>query len=105
MDFLTLHIAEDGDNFKLIWTGYGPGERWNPPPYIVDAALLQQAANAVREHLRAIAFLPADRDPSAFLPLLHNLATRGYELYLQLTPDSHWRTGSRPTYAVASARH
>ena len=26
IDPLVLHIAEDGDNFKLIWSGYKSGD-------------------------------------------------------------------------------
>ena len=26
MDSLVLHVAEDGDNFKLIWSGYKSGD-------------------------------------------------------------------------------
>jgi hypothetical protein len=87
MNSLILHIAESGDRLKLIWTGYGPGEQWTPPPYEVDPGLLQQAANAVREHLREIGNLPGKPDAMVFRVLLRNLAERGHDLYLQLMPD------------------
>jgi hypothetical protein len=90
MDSLVLHVAEDGDNFKLIWSGYKSGDPdpWTPRPYLVDAGLLQQAANAVRAQLRGIAFMPSCCKAAEFAPLLQKLAQRGRDLFLQLMPDS-----------------
>lgn len=85
---LILHVSDDGDNLKLVWSGHGPGEHWVPNSYLVNAALLQQAANAVREQLQDFALLRSTQDETAFRPLLQNLMKRGHDLYLQLLPDS-----------------
>jgi hypothetical protein len=87
LNSLILHVAESAERLKLIWTGYGPGEQWTPPPYTVDPALLQQAANAVRTHLHEIGRLPQPPDAMVFRSLLQKLAERGHDLYLQLMPD------------------
>jgi hypothetical protein len=93
MGSFVLHIAEEGDNFKLIWTGYEGDDIWTPNPYLVDAGPLQQAASAVRTQLRAIAFMPGRCSAAEFASLLHDLAQRGQELFLQLMPASDSASG------------
>jgi hypothetical protein len=91
MSSYILHIFEDDNNFNLIWSGYDKDGTWIPGSYSVDAGPLQQAALAVREQLRILAFLKDQGTMDKFAMQLRNLAIRGQELFLQLMPaqDSH----------------
>ena len=93
METFVLHIAEDGDKFKLIWTICGADGAWTPSPYMVDAGPLQQAANEVRVQLRRIAFLQPCCEKAEFASVLQKLALRGQELFFQLMPSLDPTTG------------
>jgi hypothetical protein len=88
MSAFVLHIAEDGDNFKLIWNIPDSEDVWTPSAYSIDGGMVRQASNAVRAQLRAIAFMSGEFKSEEFADILRKLAQRGHELFLQLMPAS-----------------
>jgi hypothetical protein len=83
-DSFLLSVSQQETMFKVSWTIVDGDDTASPGAYLIDAGLLEQAAYAVRQQLRVIAFARTPFEKSEFATLLRRLAQRGTELFLQL---------------------
>ena len=84
MSSFILRISKQDEEFKFSWTIFDGDDQTAPAAYSVDADLVQQAAEAVRQQLAVIAFATKPFEKAEFSTLLDRLAKRGQELFRQL---------------------
>jgi hypothetical protein len=84
MGSFSLRITEHGNQFKVRWTFADAEGILQPPAYLVDAGLLKQAVDNVRQQLRVIAKATGPFEKPAFAELLSDLAYYGGSLFSRL---------------------